>query len=237
MGFQILLTCEHATNYIPPPYQAYFQDATELLETHRGYDIGASPLGTLLALKLQVPFHQATASRLLIDCNRSLGTASLFSEFTQNLSPLEKEEITQKYYHSYRSPLLQQLQQWVSEKQTILHLSLHSFVPVLHGEVRQTDIGLLYDPLFPSESQFCEQWQSLLKLKLPELQIDLNSPYRGDSDGFTTSNRSRFPHYLGIELEFNQKWLSTPRWKSIQDAIISSILKAIELFQKQNFPP
>jgi predicted N-formylglutamate amidohydrolase len=85
----------------------------------------------------------------------------------------------------------------------VLHISVHTFTPVLHGVTRNADIGLLYDPSRKSEKQFAELWGA----KLSALgRVRNNYPYKGTNDGHTTALRRIFKQevYLGIELEVNQ---------------------------------
>ncbi len=47
--WEVLVSCEHAGNQIPAPYQALFANRQSLLTSHRGYDIGILPLARKLA--------------------------------------------------------------------------------------------------------------------------------------------------------------------------------------------
>ena len=42
----------------------------------------------------------------------------------------------------------------VAARKQVLHVAVHSFTPVLHGERRNADVGLLYDPARPRERAF-----------------------------------------------------------------------------------
>src|SRR5690606_17272375 len=82
-GPLILITCEHATNAIPKRYTSHFsKNWLQLLQTHRGYDIGALSVAKALARKFRTKVIAAKVSRLLIDCNRSLHHQRVFSEAT-----------------------------------------------------------------------------------------------------------------------------------------------------------
>jgi hypothetical protein len=69
-------------------------------------------------------------------------------------------------------------------------------------------MGLLFDPDRAHEKLFCEEWKIQLLQVFPDWKVEFNEPYKGIDDGFTTYLRKRFSndHYLGIELEWNQKW-------------------------------
>ena len=202
----ILFTCEHAVNDIPQAYQKFFAQEQSLLNSHRGIDFGAITIAQHLSAALNAQLFQATASRLLIDCNRSINHPACYSEITTPLPELTKQAISSKYYSPYRASVEQWIKTHIAEQKQVLHLSIHSFTPKMHGEVREVDIGLLYDPKRLPEKHFAQQWKNNLKKCSPPLRIRLNAPYQGTSDGFTTALRKIFPQnsYLGIEVESNQ---------------------------------
>jgi predicted N-formylglutamate amidohydrolase len=102
----------------------------------------------------------------------------------------------------------------------VLHVSVHSFTPNLNGEERQCDIGLLYDSRKLEEKEFCKQLKNELSQIDNMLNVRFNYPYLGKADGFTTYLRKQFPkHYLGIELEINQKYA--------KDNVMNSKIKAV----------
>lgn len=204
---KIIISCEHATNSIPEAYKKAFKHAAARLKTHEGYDIGALNIAKLIAEKADF-FLQASSSRLLIDFNRSLHNASVFSNISRTFNRSEKNEIITHYYQPYRAAIQSQISKWLATNETVIHLSVHSFTPVLDDEVRHADIGLLYDPKRLTEKKFCQAWADLLIDIKPQLQVRKNYPYAGTADGFCTFLRKMFPErYLGIELEVNQKLL------------------------------
>jgi len=205
---QLILTCEHGGNRIPAAYRHYFNKATSLLNTHRGLDIGALSVARQLANTFPAPLLYSDISRLLVDLNRSAHHRKLFSEYTQVCNQLERDQILHDYYYPYRQILQQQIKDTIAQGSMVLHLSIHSFTPVLAGQIRRADIGLLYDPTRTREKSFCQTLQTQLQ-QGSEYIIRLNYPYRGNTDGLTTWLRKELPakRYLGIEIEINQKWL------------------------------
>ena len=204
----LILSCEHGGNRIPATYRRYFKKATAVLNTHRGLDIGALSVARQLANTLPAPLLYSDISRLLVDLNRSAHHRKLFSEYTQACNQLEREQILRDYYYPYRQILQQQIKDTITQGNTVLHLSIHSFTPVLAGQARNADIGLLYDPTRTREKSFCLSLQTQLQQGSKYI-IRLNYPYRGSADGLTTWLRKQLPakRYLGIEIEINQKWL------------------------------
>lgn len=206
-AFALYLSCEHAVNTLPDEFMALRAQFGERLHTHEGYDIGAERVARHLADMLQCPLIKAPVSRLLIDCNRSLSHRNCFSDVSRALGAVQKNRLISAYYRPYREKVTSEIEALIKAGKRVLHLSMHSFTPELHGKVRNNDIGLLYDPARPSEKRLALTLQQALAQKLRDALIRRNVPYRGNSDGLTRSLRQCFndADYLGIEIEFNQK--------------------------------
>lgn len=206
MKTSLILSCEHAVATIPQAWQPCFAPWQDLLASHRGIDFGAQAIAQALHQALHAPLVEATASRLLIDCNRSLNHPQCFSEATQGLSPEAKQQIIRAHYDPFRQAVTALIAAEIEAGQVVLHLSIHSFTPVLNGQIRQADIGLLYDPRRPGEKRVAQTWQKILQQQAPQWRIRRNYPYQGKSDGFTTYLRKQFSpeNYIGIEVESNQ---------------------------------
>lgn len=207
--YPVVITCEHAGNTIPPAFQHHFAAAKEVLSTHRGWDMGALSIAQYLAQDLQVPLFFEHTSRLLIEMNRSLDHPALFSEYTQAFDKADQLQLIEELYLPYRQQVISSLKSIIDNHQTVLHLSIHTFTPVLGQEIRKTGIGLLFDPERTQEVIFCKSLQKSLQQSLSRMQIDFNSPYQGIDDGFTTFLRKEFSanQYCGIEIEVNQKYV------------------------------
>jgi predicted N-formylglutamate amidohydrolase len=224
----VVVSCEHAGNSIPKAYKEYFADAQEELQSHRGWDPGSKLIGELLSAHLKAPLFMTETSRLLVECNRSLGQPQLFSEFSAGLSTDQKQSILNQYYHPHRNKVKDHITQLI-ELSTVLHLSIHTFTPIWEGVERKTDIGLLFDDERKTERGFCEKWKQNLQKELPGYQIDFNKPYLGSDDGFTTFLRTQFKQedYLGIEIEVNQKFSTGKEIRIISDALSKSLAELI----------
>ena len=222
-----VLTCEHGGNHIPPAYAGYFQDAGKVLKSHRGYDPGALELFQVLAQELAHFSHYSQTSRLLVELNRSLHHKNLFSAYTKPLQLQLKKDILASYYLPYRELVEEKINVFRREGNPVIHLSIHSFTPELNGEIRNSAIGLLYDPARTEEKAFCERWKKELKTSLPFAKVRMNYPYHGKADGFTTYLRKRFPlGYIGIELEVNQQHIND---QNFRDGILESLRPLKEL--------
>lgn len=202
----LVISCEHAVDTVPEQYLPLFAPFKTLLASHRGIDFGALAIAEYLTKQIPSDFIQASCTRLLIDCNRNTKNSRCFSEISQNLSAAEQQYIMDNYYWPFRHQAMAIIKQHIDNGSQVLHLSIHSFTPVLNGVTRNADIGLLYDPRRSSEKRFASQWKTELKKLAPEYKIRMNYPYKGISDGFTSMMRKRYTatQYIGIELESNQ---------------------------------
>lgn len=202
----LLLSCEHAVNTIPKSFQAFFASANEVLQTHRGLDLGAFDIAKHLQQTLGCELFATEVSRLLIDCNRSLHHSHCLSEFCLDFTQKQREALINQYYLPYRQELTTRIHHYISQGFQVWHLSIHSFTPILNNQVRQADIGLLYDPKRPSEKHLASCWQQAIKECNPNYRVRKNYPYKGISDGFTSSLRKHFSdaEYVGLEVESNQ---------------------------------
>jgi predicted N-formylglutamate amidohydrolase len=227
-----LVSCEHGGNRIPLRYRDCFAGHEALLAGHRGFDPGALAMARDIARALQCPLIFATTSRLLVDLNRSIGHPRLHSEVVRRLPAAVRREIVEKYYLPFRDRAERSIAQAIAAGRGVLHLSSHSFTPVLDGVVRRADVGLLYDPARPGEAKLCSAWRAALRSTLPALHVRRNYPYRGTSDGFTAYLRRRFgpADYIGVELEINQRLVAGDEaaWRRLRAVIVATLLQAID---------
>ncbi|APG59592.1 N-formylglutamate amidohydrolase [Christiangramia salexigens] len=219
----LLLTCEHATSRIPVAYRYLFSEESEILDTHEAYDPGTYDLYKILKPISKLSFHQ-NIGRLLVETNRSIGHPSLFSRYSKKLDVANKDQILNQYYYPFRNKVKSSIQKSLEAGEEVLHLSIHSFTPVLNGIERNCDVGLLYDPSRIKEKEFCKFLKKELHTASLALNIRFNYPYLGKADGFTTSLRRIFPtNYIGIEIEVNQKLVKN----NIMDERLSSAFYVI----------
>lgn len=216
-----VISCEHGGNQIPAAYAPFFRDGQLILQTHRGYDPGALALFQQISADLADFSHYSKISRLLIELNRSVHHKNLFSSFTRVADPSTKKEIISLYYLPYRNLVESKIEEFIRGGDAVIHISVHSFTPELDGEVRNADIGLLYDPARKEEKDFCKKWKDQLSIYAPSAVVRMNYPYKGTADGFTTYLRKKFKErYCGIELEVNQKHATN---SVINEALVKSL--------------
>lgn len=214
---------------MPARYAELFAGARRALASHRGLDRGALEMATVLADRLGAEIVTAEITRLLVDLNRSPRHPRLWSEWSRRLTTEQREVVLREHYRPYRAAVEQLVDGGVRSDGFVLHVSCHSFAPVLDGETRLADVGLLYDPGRRSERRIAAAWQQELRVSAPDLVVRRNYPYRGVADGLVTHLRCRraASRYAGMELEVNQKLVGARRWPATMEVIAASLGRAL----------
>ena len=215
----LILTCEHASNKLPASFKRAVP--ARVLKTHRAYDIGALAVFRKLVKFAKPEFYcEGKFSRLFVDLNRTITNKSAFSDYYEALAASDKAAAEKAkaqataYWNEYRAAIEKFVETALKSKTratksapTIIHLGIHSFTPTLNGKVRNTDIGILYDPTRPQERAYANVIKAEIKRLYPTMKVRFNYPYKGTTDGLTTTLRKKFgQHYVGIEIEINQKF-------------------------------
>jgi predicted N-formylglutamate amidohydrolase len=190
---------------VPGAFKSLFVDQDKRLNSHHGYDRGALAVARKLSKRLSAPLIYSTTTRLLVDLNRSQHHPKLFSDLISACGEDIKQKITRRHYLPYHKKIDAFIMDGISQRKQTLHFSIHSFTPVLNNEVRNADIGLLYNPGRPTEVKLAGQLRDYIKTH-SDYRVRMNYPYLGKADGLTTILRKRYPDnkYCGIEIEMNQ---------------------------------
>ena len=193
------------------------------------HDQYALEIATTLAQTFNAPLLAATMSRLLVDCNRTPASRNLFSVYARPLARKERERVRATWHTPHQEAVTKAVTQSIAAGARVLHVAVHTFTPVLHGQVRTADLGLLYDPARPEERTLCARWLTELRRTAPKLRLRRNYPYLGRTDSLPTLLRSRFPgqNYLGIEVEINQGTAAALGLDLIGGALIASLARVL----------
>lgn len=202
----LLITCEHGGNQVPSQLARFFASsgAAQALQSHRGYDPGSLQLAEYLSQRFTAPLIASETSRLIVDLNRSLDSAQLFSEFLSAADTQVRSDILQRHYHPYRQAVHEAVAR-AAATGPVLHISVHSFTPLFRGQKRKVDVGVLFDPSRDWESAVSATM--LGQLKALGLAAFANQPYQGTDDGLTTELRRHFRGaiYAGVEIEISNR--------------------------------
>jgi predicted N-formylglutamate amidohydrolase len=240
---QFVISVEHASNRIPAPYNNLGLTRRQL-DSHIAWDPGAKAIARACAKALGRACHEGRYSRLLVDLNRGPRHPKLMARTSfsvsvpgnQKITPEEKQRRIERYYEPYRERVGRDIQRVIAAAGPCIHLSIHSFTPVVDGVVRSGDIGILFDPRSPLETALARELVS--RLKQQGFHVRRNYPYRGVSDGLVTHFRRSFAagRYAGLEIEVNQALLRTPGQIRAVARRISQTIRSLAQ-QRRSRPP
>ena len=226
-GVSFVVTCEHAGNRVPAAYRTLFAPHAGPLASHRGWDPGALQLARTLASRLTAPLLATRTTRLLVEANRSLRHRRLFSDISCALPAAERERVVARWWRPFREAAARAV---CEASGPVVHLSAHSFTPVLDGRVRNVDVAFLYDPRRRWERALVDRWSVDLAARRPDLRVRRNNPYQGRHDGHTAALRRAFADaaYAGIEVEVNQAITTGPprAWRRLREDIAAVVADA-----------
>lgn len=200
----ILLVCDHASCLFPRSLGDMGLDPFAR-RCHLAIDIGAGPLTERLAESLSVTAVVQNYSRLVVDCNRQLMDPGAFLEYgdgilvpgNRNLHQADKDLRASALYWPYHRAIDEQVERLRKVGPPPAFISIHSFTPVLNGESRAWQIGVLWDKDQRLREIFLEGFRAA------GYYVGDNVPYSGKApQDFTIDHHaeeSGLPH-IGIEI-------------------------------------
>ena len=200
----ILLVCDHASRRFPEVLGTLGLDPVAL-RCHLALDIGAGPLTERLATTLSATAVLCQYSRLIVDCNRLLMDPSAFLEFgdgivvpgNRNLQPEDKKVRADEIYWPYHGAVESEVERLGAAGRPPIFVAVHSFTPVLNGESRLCEMGVLWDTDRMTAEIF------LHDLREAGFHVGDNEPYSGKAPhDFTVDQHAEsigLPH-VGIEI-------------------------------------
>ena len=200
----VLLVCDHASNRFPRSLGTMGLDYLDRV-SHIALDIGANAVAEALADNLGVTAVLCQYSRLIVDCNRELTDDSAFLECSDgvdvpgnhDLQRNEKERRASEIYWPYHNAIKNQIVRIKKHGIDPVVISIHSFTPVMNGNDREWEIGVLWD----KDSVTAEIF--LTRLVESGYLVGDNKPYSGkDPEDFTIdfhAESTGLPH-VGIEI-------------------------------------
>ena len=200
----VLLICDHASCRFPKSLGDMGLDPFAR-RCHLALDIGAGPLTERLAKSLGVTAVMHNYSRLVVDCNRQLMDPSAFLEYgdgilvpgNRNLHQADKDLRASALYWPYHCAIDEQVQRLRKAGPPPAFISIHSFTPVLNGESREWQMGVLWDKDEKMRDVFLEG------LRGAGYKVGDNEPYSGKApQDFTIDHHAEeinLPH-IGIEV-------------------------------------
>ena len=223
---QLLLTCEHASNHIPAPYNNLGLPP-DALRRHIAYDIGAAGVARRLAAHLACPAILGGASRLLIDLNRGLDDPTLIMKLSdgqlipgnRHADPDHDRAERDKRIAAWHIPYHDAIEAQISALGDPALLSIHSFTPNWRGADRPWDIGVLWG----RDSRLAFPLVSALT-NIEGLRVGRNEPYIGGMEGESIHRHGWKNRLLHACLEIRQDHIADEEGQSLWAERLASIL-------------
>lgn len=236
----ILLVCDHASCRLPISLGNLGLDPFAR-RCHLAIDIGAGPLTEQLAASVGVTAVVARYSRLVVDLNRQLMDASAFLEFgdgilisgNRNLRQADKDSRADVFYWPYHKAVDEQVQRLRNLGPPPAFISVHSFTPVMNGQYRPWQIGVLWDKDTRLRDIF------IADFSVAGYVVGDNEPYSGKSPhDFTIDHHAekiRLPH-IGIEIrqDLVANAAGVAKIASVMHKIIASIPERLGLADQRS---
>jgi predicted N-formylglutamate amidohydrolase len=198
-----VLVCDHAGRCLPQRLGTLgLSDAD--LGRHIAWDIGAGAVASRLGDMLGASVISQTYSRLVIDCNRPLGSPTSIAEVSERtiipgnfgVGSADKDKRAREIFEPYHRRIEQELNRRRAASEPIVLIAMHSFTPSYLSVERPWHIGLLYRHV-----AFARVLIDLLRAE--DLVVGDNEPYRvSDETDYTLpvhGERRHLPH-VGIEI-------------------------------------
>lgn len=220
----VVLSCEHASPRLPEPHSWHPEDRW-LVGTHWSYDLGARALTLELSRALSASAVLSRFTRLLIDPNRDLTRPDLFRASAEGkpihlnaaLDAAERQRRIEHYYIPYHTALDQAL----ARSHAPLLLSIHSFTPNYEGEVRDVQLGVLFN----REETHARALYDHLARVFPDVRE--NEPWSG-REGLIYSAESHATRFgrVALELEVRQDRIDDPAYRARLVPVVAEFVRA-----------
>lgn len=102
--FSLVLSCEHATDALPPDLSGKLVIDPERARSHRGWDPGALEVARALAGLTGAPLVAGVVNRLVVDLNRTRGAAR-FSYESRQLPAALRQHLLERYWEPHVAAL------------------------------------------------------------------------------------------------------------------------------------
>jgi predicted N-formylglutamate amidohydrolase len=228
------LICDHASNQIPNRLQ-HLGLASADLQRHIAWDIGAAGVASKLAVLLDAFAIFQNYSRLVIDCNRPIGSAGsivTISEHTgipgnANLSAADAALRAQEIFWPYHNRIHAELEARAASNRPTILVSMHSFTPEFKSQVRAMHAGVLYQ----RDSRLAHQVLRALRAE-HNLIIGDNEPYSvSDLTDYAIPEYGEKRGLLHVEMEIRQDLIANETGQTEWAERMARVLRtAVETF-------
>jgi predicted N-formylglutamate amidohydrolase len=202
-----LVTCDHATNAIPPEIGSLGLPEADM-HRHIAFDPGAFGVASALGKALNAPVIGANFSRLVIDPNRGQDDPTLLMKlYDGTIIPgnrfADADELSRRKqlcYDPYHARLAE-----LADRPDIAIVSIHSFTPQLRGRrPRPWHVGILY----ADDDRLAVPLMQRLH-RHADLCVGDNQPYSGHLPGDAVDRHALQHGRPNVLIEFRQDLIAT----------------------------
>lgn len=206
---RFLITCDHATNTVPPELGGTLGLSDGDMARHIAYDVGAAGVARALGAALGAPVVLSEFSRLVIDPNRGEDDPTLLMKLydgsvipaNRHADAAEKARRIEAYHRPYHRAL----EGLAARREDVAIVSVHSFTRQLRGRpTRPWHVGVLH----AWDARLSDPLIALLQAE-PDLVVGRNEPYPGHLPGDAIDRHALKHGRLNTLLEIRNDLIET----------------------------
>ncbi len=225
----ILITCDHATNLLPPEYGLLGLDDIQL-NRHIGYDIGALEVARELGRLLGATAIWSRFTRLLIDPNRGEDDPTLIMQLSDGaivpgnarLGADERAHRIAAYHAPYHQAIEAELDAMLARGLTPALVPVHSYTDTWRGVPRKWHAAILWD----RDPRLAVPMLRELRTRTG-LDIGDNEPYSGRIENDTVYRHATLRGLPNALAEIRQDQIRETKGQRAWAGILAECLTAI----------
>ena len=229
------IICDHASNRIPQRLKHLGLTAADLTR-HIAWDIGAAGVASKLAVLLDAFAIFQNYSRLVIDCNRPIGSAGSIvpiSEHTEvpgnrNISAADAALRAREIFWPYHNRIRAELEARLANRRRTILVSMHSFTPEFKSQSRAMHAGVLYQ----RDTRLAHRVLHALRAE-HNLVVGDNEPYSvSDLTDYAIPEYGEKRGLLHVEMEIRQDLIADnagqSQWAERLAHVLSMAVEALD---------
>lgn len=222
---KIMVSCEHSGTVIPPELKNIIGEI-EHLDTYETYEYGSRWLFDAIAPRIGDYYNAFAISPIVVDADGSISNGTALTEHTSKLSAQQAGQIIRDYYLPYFVGFEEKAENWNSENEKMLIVSIHTFQPIVRNLPIGMDLGLIFDHNNSEERSLALRIKRAFEKNASWVRVKFNAPHKVKEDGFVNHMREMYGNnILGLEIEAGQNMVYPVGLNKIADIICSTIEK------------
>ena len=233
-----VLTCDHASNFVPAEFGALGLPQAEL-SRHIAWDPGALPVARLLAETLDATLIETRVSRLVLDCNRALDAPDLIPQVSEDtaipgnagLSDAQRQARVARCWRPFHEAVDAVVGERLAAGREVRLASVHSFTPVYRGAARPWHVGIIHD----GDERLSRPLLAALA-RTPGIVVGDNEPY-SPADGvyYTLERHARSRGLPCVMIEIRNDEIATGSARKLWAERLATCLNGIGVAAASGF--